>query len=165
MAFDQHRADRRVERAGVRFRIDIVGLVRGDRRRIRDDGVEQLREALRLDEALALDDFGAVGGEDDGRRPAVVAIAVRQVRPRILVDAQRHVVRVQHRAHGRIAVGFLVHHVAPVAPHRFKVQNDEPVLRAGLREGVGIGMQPVDVAGGGRGKGDQGEQREEGAHE
>ena len=50
-----------------------------------------------------------------------------------------------------------------MAPDRFQVQNDEPVLRASLRESLGIGMQSADVVGGESGKGSDGQQREQGA--
>jgi hypothetical protein len=52
--------------------------------------------------------------------------------------------------HFRIAAGFLIHHMAPVAPHGFQVEQHEPVFVArALEYGFRPGL-PLDGGGGGR---------------
>ena len=93
--------------------------------------MQDASKAGRLDEALAFDDFGAVRREDDRRRPAIVLVAIRQIRTKILIDAQRHVVRRDLRSYVGIAVGFLVHDVAPVAPHRSDIEQNRLIFPLG----------------------------------
>ena len=99
-----------------------------------DDGLQHGRHGTRRNVALALDDLRAIGGEDDGRRPAVILIAIGDVGPRILVDFDQDVALVEQADDDRIAVSDVVHDVAPVAPDGFKIEQDEFVLCAGLRE-------------------------------
>ena len=77
MAFDQHRARQRIQRARLRNRRACIGAVDCFRRWIRNDGAKQFRETLWLDKALAFDDLAAVRSEDHGGRPTVVAISIR----------------------------------------------------------------------------------------
>ncbi len=60
-----------------------------------DDGLEQGLHPRRLDIAADLGDLGAVGGEYNGRRPAPVAVAARQIGIGILVHPHCNVFRRQ----------------------------------------------------------------------
>ena len=55
--------------------------------------------------------------------------------------------RIDLRANRGIVIGFFIHDMAPVAPHRLQIQDDEPMLRSRLRKGVAVRAQPLDRAG------------------
>src|SRR5262249_34472802 len=97
-----------------------------------DDGLEHGGHGLGWDVALALYDLRAVGGEDDSGRPAIVLVAIGDVGAGVLIDFDENVLGVEQADDGGIAVGVVVHDVAPVAPHGFEVEQDEFVLLAGL---------------------------------
>ena len=125
-----------VEEGGGR-RLDLEGFAdRRSGRGIVDDGLEQRLHPLRLDISPDLGDLGAVGAEHDGRRPAPVAIAARQIGVGVLVDPDRQIFRGQQFPDLGIGVGRLLHDVAPVAPHRLEIEDDEALL--GLRAGEQI---------------------------
>ena len=86
-AGEQRRGDARIGRWMQRgFFLDA-----GAGRWVVDDGLQHARPCLRRDVALALDDLGAVGGEDDRRRPAVVLVAIGDVGAGVLIDLDEDV--------------------------------------------------------------------------
>jgi len=145
VTLEQFRACHCVERAGTRRRCSLVGICGRFGRWIGFDRLEQSQEAFRLDESLTLDDLGAVGGEDDGGGPAVVAVAIGQVRAQILVDAQRYVVRGDFILDRLVAVALFVHDMAPVAPDGLEVEQHEAMLGTRPGECILVGTRPFDT--------------------
>ena len=101
------------ERA-LAFRSAGIGIHHG--RGILDCGRENGVEKLRRVEAAQFDDLGAVGCEDDGGGPAPALIALRDIRPAVLVDVDRDELVFQDCAYLGAGPGLVVHHVAPSAP-------------------------------------------------
>ncbi len=80
------------------------------------------------------------GVENDCCRPAVIFIAVRQIGPGILIDANGQVSFMEESEDFRIAIGGDIHDMAPVTPDGFEIEQDEAVVASCLREdGVGPG--------------------------
>ena len=104
------------------------------RRRVVDDCLEHGCHLRRRQVAAALDDLAAVGGENHGRRPAVIFVAIGDVRARFLVHSDREITGADQRDDGWIAVGLVVHDVAPVAPDRVQIEQHEFVLAPRLLE-------------------------------
>ncbi|KIU01486.1 hypothetical protein QU38_01370, partial [Staphylococcus aureus] len=127
----------RLAEKGRRGGLDRAGLAdRRARRGIVDDRLEQRLHPLRLDIAPDLGDLAAVRREHDGRRPAPIAVAAGEVRIGVLVDADREIFRRQQLLHLGVGVGRFLHHVAPVAPHRFEIEDDEALLGRGACEQI-----------------------------
>ena len=140
---------------------------RGAGRRVVDDRLKHGRHLRGIQVPAPPHDLAAVGGKDDGRRPAVVLVPVREVGPGVLVDADRHVARAHERDHLGVPVGRLVHDVAPVAPHRLQVHDHELVLPPGRGERGVRPRLPCDRIGcpcGPRGKGREGGNEHEASH-
>ena len=53
---------------------------------------------------------------------------------RFLIDFHRNLVLGNQRRDARIGIGFLLHHVAPVAPRGFEIRQDKALLLLALRE-------------------------------
>ena len=70
--------------------------------------------------------------KDHRGRPAVVFIAIRKIRPRILIHAHWNVFGLDQRNHLRRLVGGFVHDMAPVAPYGFQIQQIRIYFRAWL---------------------------------
>ena len=142
--------------------LDLKGFAdRGAGRGIVDDRLQQRLHPRRLDIAPDLGDLGAIGTEHDGRRPAPVAVAAGEIRIGVLVDAHRQIFLREQRLHLGVGVGGLFHHVAPVAPHRLEIEDDEALLGGRAREQVVVPVAPFQVVGERRrrrerGKGDGG---------
>src|SRR5262249_15770180 len=66
-----------------------------------------------------------------------IAVALGDVGPLVYVDPDRDEALAQRRADLGVAVGRLVHHVAPVAPRRRAIDQDEAVLAGGAGEHLG----------------------------
>ena len=129
--------------------LDLKGFAdRGAGRGIIDDRLQQRLHPRRLDIAPDLGDLGAIGGEHDGRRPAPIAVAAGQIRIGVLVDAHRQVFLRQQRLHLGVGVGGLFHHVAPVAPHRLEIEDDEALLGGGAGEQIVVPVAPFQFVGG-----------------
>ena len=79
---------------------------------------------------MSFDDFASVGVEDNRGGPSVVFVAIRQVGSRVLIDTDGDVSRAEESNHFRIPIRDLLHHVAPVAPARTKIEENESVLFA-----------------------------------
>ena len=118
-----------------------------DRARIDDDFLEHRDHHGRCEIAAALDDLAALGVEHDRGRPAIVLVAARDVGACVLIDAHRDVPRLDELDHLGIAVGHLVHDVAPVAPDGFQIQQHKAMFAcSALEHCVGPGL-PVDLGG------------------
>ncbi len=85
-------------------------------------------------------------GEERGRRPAAHVVALVDVRPDVVVDADRHVLVLDHVDDALVRVGGLVHDVTPVAPHRGDGEKDRPVEDARLVERSLRPGAPADLA-------------------
>ncbi len=100
----------------------------GHRLRLVDQGLQHLRHRRRLDIAALLVELAALAVEHDGGRPAPILVALGQGGVAVLVDLHRDEMIVDQLDHRRILVGGLVHHVAPVAPHRLHIEQHQLVL-------------------------------------
>jgi hypothetical protein len=85
-------------------------------------------EEFRRIKTLELDDFGAVGAENDRRRPAPALIALRDIRPVVLVHVNRDKPVRDDFAHRRIVIGNRIHLVAGMTPPGLQAQEDELIL-------------------------------------
>ena len=129
-------------------RLDLEGLADGGSRRwIVDHSLEQRLHPLRLDVSPDFGDLGAVRTEHDGGRPAPIAVPARQVRIGVLIDAHRQIFRRQQILHLRIRIGGLFHDVAPMAPHRFEIENHETLFGGGAGKQIVIPAVPFDRLG------------------
>jgi hypothetical protein len=117
---------------------------------------EDLAQPLGRQVAAELAELLGVGRQQDRRRPAPVAVALGEVGPLVDVDPDRDEVRAQRLADLGVAIGGLVHHVAPVAPRRRAVDEDEAVLAGGAGERRGRPRLPGEALRGapGAGRGD-----------
>ena len=97
-----------------------------------DDGLQHGGHHSGWKISLALHDFVPLPIEDHGRRPAIIFITVGKIRTRVLVDLDQDVARVQQPHHSGIFVGGLVHHMAPMAPYRFEIEQDKTMLALSL---------------------------------
>ena len=84
---------------------------------------------------MAFDDLRAIGREDDGCGPAIILVTVGDVGARVLIDFDQDVALVQQADNNWVAIGDVVHDMAPVAPHCFQVEQDEFMFRTCLPEG------------------------------
>ena len=126
-------------------RLDLKGFAdRRAGRRIVDDGLEQGLHPRRLDIAADLGDLGAVGAEYDGRRPAPVAVAAGQIRVGVLVHPHRNIFRRQQFGDFGVGVGGLFHHMAPMAPHRFEIENHKALLGGRAGKQLVVPAVPLD---------------------
>ena len=136
----------RLGQEGGSGRLDLKGLAdRGAGRGIVDDRLQQRLHARRFDIAPDLDDLGAVRTEHDGRGPAPVAIAAGEIGIGVLIGPHRQVFFCEQRLHVGIGVGRLLHHVAPVAPHRLEIEDDEALLGGCAREQLVVPLAPFQV--------------------
>jgi hypothetical protein len=71
---------------------------------------------------LAFYNLVAIAIENDCRRPAVIFVAVREIRAGVLIHFDRDVVCLQQLDDFRITVGVGIHYVAPVAPHSLEIK-------------------------------------------
>ena len=126
-------------------RLDFERLPDGRARgRIVDHGLEQGPHPRGLDVSPDLGDLGAVGTEHDGRRPTPIPVSARQVRVGVLIDADRQISRCQKPGDLRVRIGGLFHDVAPVAPYRFEIEDDEALLGCGAGEQIVAPIVPLD---------------------
>src|SRR5260370_39112235 len=95
--------------------------------------------------ALAFDNLVAASIENNRRWPAVLFVAVREIRTRVLIEFDSNVMRLQQLDDLRIAVGVGVHYVAPVAPHGLEIEQDETVVALGFSDRIGP-RAPVELA-------------------
>ena len=94
----------------------------------------------------------AIGSEKDGQRPAAGAgdgrdcklIAAVDVRPLVAIDLHRDEFAIDDLGDVGALVGFAVHDVTPVAPHRADVEQDGLVLALRLGEGFLAPLMPLD---------------------
>ena len=86
----------------------------------------------------------APSGEEHRRRPAVVAVPLLDVRPRVGTSHLRRDEVPVERSPGQrgVVVGRGLHHVAPVAPLGGAIEDDELVLGLGAREGRRVERGP-----------------------
>ncbi len=113
-------------------------------------GLQDRGHALRLDIATELGDLIAIGPEDDGRRPAPIAIAAGEVGVGVLIGTNRNVFGSQKFVDLLVRVGGFFHHVAPVAPHGFEIEDHEAFLCRRLSEDVLMPFAPLGVTIGGQ---------------
>jgi len=113
--------------------------------RVIDDALQQRAHAGRRDVARELHELLAAGVEDHGGGPAVVLVPVGEIGTLVLVDTDRKESLANQPDHLRIAVGGLLHDVAPVAPHGAQVEEDEALLGLGTLEDALVPGLPRDV--------------------
>ena len=59
----------------------------------------------------------------------------RAIRAGILIHLDQNIALLEQPGHDRIAIGDVIHHMAPVAPHSFQIEQHEFMLFACLSEG------------------------------
>jgi len=84
--------------------------------------------------APAFDDLGPIAGKHQRRCQLVILIPIGYVGTRIWIDLQKNILGLQQEHDNWIAVVNVIHHMTPVAPDRFKVQQDKLMLLPGLRK-------------------------------
>ncbi len=130
---------------GLGGRLDGGGLDDGGAGRgVVDDRLEHGRHLRRREVAAPPDDLAALAVEHDGGGPAVVAVALGERGVGVLIDARREVVRPHESDDLGVRVGGRVHDVAPVAPHRLEVEQDEALLAPRLLEEGRRPCAPLD---------------------
>ena len=141
-----------------RSRSGALGLAARQRARIAigDQAAQDLGEHLGLSKATQLEDRLGGGGQDAGGGPTPRPVALGDVRTRVGVHPDRHEVLGEQRRDLGIGVGLLLHHVAPVAPLRDDVDQDDPVLVLRPLERRALPVRPVDLGVGSGGVGGRG---------
>ena len=81
------------------------------------DAHERVRHLVRRQVRAAGQDV-AGRREEGGRRPAAHVVALVDVGPHVIVDADGHELAVDDVDHARMRISRFVHHVAPVTPDR-----------------------------------------------
>ena len=109
------------------------------------DAIHRLPHLVGRDVRPAVDDL-SLRREEDGARPAAHVVATVHVGTLVVVDADRHVAVVDDLDDLRDAVAGLVHHVAPVAPHRADREQHGFALLACLGERGVTPAAPFDLA-------------------
>ena len=117
-----------------------------DRGGVFDGGGEHRNEILRRVKTAQFCDFGAVGPEDDGGGPAPALIALRDIRPAVLIDIDRDELVLEDAADFRVGPGLAVHHMAPAAPPGLQRDHHEFLLGRGAGEGGVAPFAPEPVA-------------------
>ena len=133
--------DRLLSAAVVDASLDVVALESPEIR----DGDDRAVHRLGVEVRPAVHDL-AVGRQERGRGPAAHVVAAVDVGALVVVDADRDVAVVDLADDVGIAVARLVHHVAPVAPHRRDPEKDRDVAFARFGERPITPLAPADLA-------------------
>src|SRR5688500_4611642 len=108
------------------------------------DAVHRLPHLVGWDVRPAVDDL-SLGREEHGARPAAHVVPTVHIGTLVVVDADRHVAVVDDLDDLRDAVAGLVHHVAPVAPHRADREQHWFALVAGFGKCGVAPAAPLDL--------------------